>query len=312
MSPENTVFKLVTKLSLHALLKQPIMHIFALLFVGLVLTSAYLGWSATSTVNAIYQDAVVYLKSTGAAIPSNPVTEQSSLGLLRNMTIYISLIGSLASIVVGHQLIATDRKSGVVPLIGSRIGQSISYLLGKVSALGIVLGAVVLISAGIAVTTLILLPSTQITTNQWVNLAGFFGCAYLYLLFFGFVSLATAATSRAESVALLVPVTLWLTFTFVFPEITSNIHSTAAINPISSLAAVPDSPFFHFTSALLGPISLTENFKTLGAYFLDYESSLSGFPRGALISLIGLTLASASVAAFGILTIKLEKEEFDV
>jgi ABC-type transport system involved in multi-copper enzyme maturation permease subunit len=308
----HSVSYLVTKQSLSALLKQPIVHIFALLFVSLVLMSAYLGWSATSTVNAIYQDAVVYLQSTGGAIPSNPVTQQSSLGLLRNMTIYISLIGALASIVVGYQLIATDRKSGVVPLIGTRIGQSLSYLLGKVSALAVVLGAIILISTVIAVITLALLPAIQVSTSQWVKLAEFFACAYLYLLFFGFVSIASSATSRVESVALLIPVTLWLTFTFVFPELTSSIHSTAAINPISSLVAVPDSAFFHFTSALLGPISLTESFKTLGAYFLEYQVSGEAFPRGALLSLVGLTIASGCVAAFGVLTLKLEKGEFDV
>ncbi len=308
----HSVSYLVTKQSLSSLLKQPIVHIFALLFVSLVLMSAYLGWSATSTVNAIYQDAVVYLQSTGGAIPSNPVTQQSSLGLLRNMTIYISLIGALASIVVGYQLIATDRKSGVVPLIGTRIGQSLSYLLGKVSALAVVLGTIILISALIAVITLALLPAIQVSSSQWFKLVEFFACAYLYLLFFGFVSIASSATSRVESVALLIPVTLWLTFTFVFPELTSSIHSTAAINPISSLVAVPDSAFFHFTSSLLGPISLTESFKTLGAYFLEYQVSGEAFPRGALLSLVVLTIASGCIAAFGVLTLKLEKGEFDV
>lgn len=303
---------IIARQSLRALSKQPTILVFATLFVGLVLISAYLGWSATSTVNAIYIDAVNYLSAAGQPIPTNPVNDISPLGLLRNMTIYISLIGALAAIVVGYQLIATDRKAGVLPLIGSRIGHSRAYLIGKLIALVLLLVTVIALAGLIAAATLVLLPTAQISTVQWFQLLGFLGTALIYLLFFGLISLAASALYRVESVALLVPVTLWLTLTFVFPELSSNIHPTAAINPVSSLAGVPDSGFFHLTHVLLGPISLAEHFKSLGAWLLEYRTEASVFPLSDLLSLFFATCLAGLAAFIGLTRINLAKGEFNV
>lgn len=63
------------------------MALLAALFVALVLVSAYLGWSATSTVNAIYAKSAVFLAAAGKPVPSNPVLDISPLSLMRNMSI---------------------------------------------------------------------------------------------------------------------------------------------------------------------------------------------------------------------------------
>jgi hypothetical protein len=91
-----------------------------LMFVALVMVSAWLGWSATATVNRIYVNAAAFLAASGKPVPSNPVNDISPLSLMRNMAVYVSLIGVLAAIVIGNRLVALDRRSGVLPLIGSR------------------------------------------------------------------------------------------------------------------------------------------------------------------------------------------------
>ncbi len=240
------------------------------LFVALVLISAYLGWSATSTVNSIYGDAVIYLTEAGSPIPPNPVTTISPLSLLRNMSIYVSLIGALAAIVIGYQLIAMDRKSGVMPLLGSRPFAQKSYATGKITALVIVTCALMGVAALISIGTFLVLPEFTLTLGGWGRLAAFFALSTGYMILFGLMGLASAALARTESVALLLPMTIWLTVTFILPSLTANILPTAAINPISALAPAPDSAFFDWSGLLIGPFSIAESFKYLSAQALEF------------------------------------------
>ena len=88
----------------------------ALLFMVMVLLSAYLGWSANHTINQIYAKAVLLFQAEGRVVPPNPVHDTSPLSMLRNMTTYISLLGALVAIVLGTQMVAEDRRSGVFSL----------------------------------------------------------------------------------------------------------------------------------------------------------------------------------------------------
>ncbi len=260
----------IARQSVLYILREKTVALLAGLFVFLVLVSAYLGWSATSTVNAIYADAVVYLTAAGQQIPANPVTEVSPLALMRNMSIYVSLIGVLVAIVIGYQLIASDRKSGVIPLLGSRPFEQGSYVSGKIKALMATVVALMAVAAAISTATFLLLPSVHLSGWGWAKLFGFFGLSSVYMLIFGLLAMAAAAGSRSESVGLLLPVTIWLTVTFIFPSLTANIHPTAAINPVSAMAPPPDTTFFHWTGWLIGPFSIAESFKYLSAQLLDF------------------------------------------
>ena len=107
----------------------------ALLFLAMVVLSAYLGWSATNTVNHIYTQALPMLRATGLPVPPNPLADMPPLAMLRNMTTYISLLGALVAIVMGFQIIAEDLRSGVFPLIASRPLHRAAYAGGKMLAL---------------------------------------------------------------------------------------------------------------------------------------------------------------------------------
>ena len=262
--------RIVSAQSLRIILRERTVTLLAGLFAVLVLVSAYLGWSATSTVNAIYVDAVVYLQGAGQAVPPNPVNDISPLSLMRNMSTYVSLIGVLAAIVIGYQLISADRKSGILPLIGSRPVERFAYASGKISALAKANGVLMGVATLIAVGSLLILPSVSPGAMGWVKLLAFFALSFSYMMLFGLLAMATAASSRSQSVGLLVPVTIWLTVTFILPSLTANIHPTAAINPISALAPPPDTAFFNWTGWLLGPLSVAESFKYLAAGLLDY------------------------------------------
>jgi ABC-type transport system involved in multi-copper enzyme maturation permease subunit len=241
------------------------------LFGVLVLLSAWLGWQATATVNRIYIDAAAFLAGAGKPVPTNPVLDTSPLILMRNMSIYVILIGALCAIVIGNRLVALDRKAGVLPLLASRPLARVGYANGKILALGQLVLGLMGGAALVGTATLLALPATVITAAQWGALAGFFALSALYMMVFGLIALAATALSRSESVGLLVPVTLWLAVTFILPALTLNLTPTAVLNPISALAIPPDTGFFRATGWALGPFSLAESYGALSAGLLDYR-----------------------------------------
>lgn len=306
--------KLIARQSARYILRERTVALLSALFVMLVLVSAYLGWSATSTVNAIYSDAVTYLSAAGQPVPPNPVLAISPLSLLRNMSIYVSLIGALAAIVIGYQLIAMDRKSGVLPLLGSRPFARSAYAKGKVMALLSVLGGLMAVTAVISFGTFVLLPEFSLSLGGWGLLAAFFALSTSYMVLFGLMGLTTAALARSQSVALLLPMTVWLTVTFILPSLTANIHPTAAINPISALAAAPESAFFQWSGSLIGPVSIAESFKYLSASVLEFLPPTyvvtSSVPP--LVSLILATVAAAIVAVWAMNRIDPTRGDYNV
>lgn len=283
----------------HALLnsaRERTVALLALLFLVLVVVSAYLGWSATTTVNAIYLRSVEFMSAQGQTIPPNPVLDTSPLALLRNMATYVSLIGSLAAIVVGYQLIAADRKAGTIPLLGTRPLSRLDYALGKSAALVIAIAGLVIFAAAINTATFLILPEFRLDAAGWSKLAGFYATSALYLLAFGFLGLAFGARARSETVGLLVPVSIWLILTFVLPQITSNINPVAALNPVSALLNAPSSAFFQFTGWALGPFSLAQAYRVVAAQLLDFLPA-TYLERSAIAPLATLVLAAVATGA---------------
>jgi ABC-type transport system involved in multi-copper enzyme maturation permease subunit len=256
--------------SVRFILRERTVALLAAMFVVLVLISAWLGWTATSTVNRIYTDAAAFLTTHSKPVPPNPVLDISPLSLMRNMSVYVALIGALAAIVIGNRLVAVDRKAGVLPLIGARPMTRGGYAGGKISALGILVLMLTAVAGLVSVATFMVLPAISVTGTQWAQLAGFLAVSALYMLIFGLIGLSAGAAASSETVGLLIPVTIWLTLTFIFPQLISNLHPTASINPVSALAARPDSAFFWWTGQTLGPVSLADSYKFASASLLDY------------------------------------------
>ena len=309
----NTPIRLLVAQSLATIARERTVALLALLFLVLVVVAAYLGWSATSTVNAIYLRSVDYMTAQGQTIPSNPVLDTSPLALLRNMATYVSLIGALAAIVVGHQLIASDRKAGTMPLLGTRPLRGIDLGIAKAVALLVAIAALVAFAAVINTATFLVLPEFRLDAAGWSKLAAFYATSGLYLLVFGFLGMWFGAAAKSETVGLLIPVTVWLTLTFVLPQITSNINPVAALNPVSALADAPASAFFQITGWALGPFSLAEAYRVISAQLLDFMPPTyvdrAAIPAAA--SLVIAAVALGAVATRAVARMDMTKGDYD-
>ena len=266
------------------------------LFFAMVLLSAWLGWSATQTINAIYAVAAKAMAAKGVEIPPNPVSEGSALSLLRNMAVYVALLGSLAALVFGHLVIASDRKSGVIPLIVTRPITRKTLAIGKILAIVAAVAGLTLFAAAVNDMTLLVLPGLVLAPDIWTRFAEFYGVSALYMLAFALLAALCAARFRSESMALLVPVAVWLVLTFVLPQVTANISPMAALNPLSATAALPSGPFFAVTGTVLGPLSLAEAYRSLSADFLQVSSDNQP-RRGDFSSLATMIIANLALGA---------------
>ena len=258
------------------------------MFFIMVLISAYLGWSATATVNAIYEKSVPLFQTQGLAVPPNPVGETPPLSLFRNMVTYVALLGALAALVLGHQCVAVDRKAGVLPLLTSRSLSKTGLALGKILSLIFSICLVLTAASFINVLTMLALPGLVLDNAVWPGLGKFYGVSALFMLAFSLLGGIFAAGMKTESMALLVPVSIWLALTFIVPQITSNISPMAAMNPQSASIIAPTSQFFTVSSAILGPLSIAEAYRHLTSVILGVTSGAgaSTTTTGAIASLI--------------------------
>lgn len=295
MSPD----KLIARQSLAGLIRDRSVLMLVGFFAAMVLVTAWLGWSASSTVNAIYAEAVTYLTAAGQPVPPNPIGETAPLSVLRNLGVYISLIGAFSAIVIGHLLIEADRKAGTLPLIGARPFDRRAFALGKMRALVMATGAMMLVASVISVVTLFAIPGLNVGAGDLMYLALFLLAGWAYITTFGFIALGAASRMTGTASGLIAATIVWLVITFVLPELTANVHPTAAINPVSTLAPTPDTTFFHFMATVLGPFSLSEAFAWMSGSLLSFLPD--GFsPRSpvppALTVLAALILASVFAA----------------
>jgi ABC-type transport system involved in multi-copper enzyme maturation permease subunit len=285
----------------------------AVMFIIMVLISAYLGWSATNTVNHIYDAAVPAMKAQGLAPAANPVGEMPPLSLFRNMVTYVALLGGLAALVLGHQVIAVDRKSGVLPLLLSRPVSRVNLALGKIVAIATTIAGLLATAAVINLLTMLLLPNLAVDGAVVIGLAKFYGVSLLYMLAFSLLGAACAVVCKTESMALLVPVTIWLALTFIVPQVTSNIGPMAALNPLSANLVQPDGLFFSITSTLLGPLSIAEAYRYLASTVLEVLSGAGTTITlsGALTSLIIANIAMASAVVLAIHRLDASRSDYN-
>ncbi len=273
-----------------------------LLFFIMVLVSAYLGWSATDTVNAIYAKTIPVLLAQGKPIPPNPVGDTPVLSLFRNMVTYVGLLGALAALVLGHQTVAADRKGGVMPLLFSRPVSRTGIALGKIAAIIFSIAAALAAAGLVNALTMLMLPGLSLTGTVWLGLLMFYGVSALYMVAFGLLGAVSAAAFKTEAMALLVPITIWLALTFIVPQMTANIGPMAALNPQSANLVVPTGTFFDIASAILGPVSIAESYRYLASSILEITPGAGRTTvEGALLALI---LANLALAWAFILTVK--------
>jgi ABC-type transport system involved in multi-copper enzyme maturation permease subunit len=239
-------------------------------FIVMTLASSFIGLIATTTTTSIYNASVDFLYQSGVHnIPINPLADLSALANLRNVIIYIFLIGALLAIVIGHRSFIRERKSGTLALLLIRPISPKFLFLGKVLGICLALFGIIATTFSVSVIVSFLFPFKRLVFDDILKLGFFYGLSFFYLLFFAFLGLLFAIKTKSESLALFAPVCIWVGISFVLPELVSGQTPTALLNPITMDQTAPVGTFFALMQQYFGPISLGGQYTSFSSQLLD-------------------------------------------
>lgn len=242
-----------------SLRRQRILTLSFATLVGVTVLAGVLGWSSHQTIVGVYDEAVKLLATRSMGAPPNPFLLKPVLAMFSNMVIYITMIGALVAVILGHVTIADDEANGIGRLVFSRQVTRVHYAIGKLAAAAVVLAAVLTACAVLSGAALALVNRTVPSASDVGRLAGFYVFSWVYLMLFVTVGMVTVLIARRRSLGLLSAIGVWLVVTFVFPQFTSGLRPTQSLNPI--VDPVSTSQAFFRVTARARPYSISEQFK---------------------------------------------------
>jgi ABC-2 type transport system permease protein len=282
---------IIAKNEFKTLFKENTFTVLLIIFILMTLFSTYIGWSAKNTIINVYQETVKELSSKGVKeIPPNPFTGIPDLSILKNMIVYFFLIGSLLALVIGNNAFIRDRRSGVLRIVFSKPVNKQTYIFGKIVGIFETLLLVIFISFLLSLFSTFLISGHFLTPIEILKLLGFYAISLVYLLIFSMIGLYFAIYSEGESIALLIPVIIWVLITFVLPQITSALVPTALLNPTNIQTVTPHSNFFHILQIVIRPFSISESYKEISGILLETNAGISavGILRTKFQNAVGL------------------------
>ncbi len=266
------------------LFRERVFFLLLSIFIIMTLASSFIGLIATATTTSIYNASVGFLQHNGVNnIPSNPLNALPALTNFRNVIVYIFLIGSLLAIVIGHRSFIRERKSGVLPLLLTRPISPKTLFMGKILGICMALFSIIGITFVISVISSLLLPFQHLVFDDILRLFIFYVLSFFYLLFFTFLGLLFAIRTKSESLALFIPVCIWVGISFVLPELVSGQTPTALLNPVTMDQTAPAGTFFALMSQYLGPISLGWHYTSFSSQLLNNSLQISYASIGSII-----------------------------
>ena len=234
--------------------------------VGVNLLAGVLGWASRTTISGVFDESVKLLNTRGLASPPNPFLLKPTLSLLSNEIIYVTMIGALVALVLGHLVVAEDETGGIGRLVFSRGITRLQFATGKIVSVAAILAAGMLGCVGVSIAALVAVNRTFPSGGDIVRLFGFFAFSWVYLMLFAMVGMVNLLVTNRRSLGLLTAMGTWLVITFVIPQFTSGLRPSQSLNPIVDPISTSQA-FFKITSKAR-PFSVSEQFKAVSGRIL--------------------------------------------
>jgi len=286
----------VSRNEFRTLFKEKTFILLLIIFILMTIFSTYIGWSTKNTIEKVYQETVIKLKESGISeMPLDTFLITSVLSILKNMIVYIFLIGSLLAIIIGHSSFMRDRIAGISKIVFSRTISRKEFIIGKIIGIFNVLALIISVSFIISYFSIILVTGHPFSGSETIKLLIFYVISLAYLIIFAILGLFFAISSRSESLALVKPIIIWIVISFVLPQLTSALNPSALLNPVSIQGFAPHSRFFAVIQEIIKPFSLSENYKELGSALLGVKSVNTNGMQILIKNSAGILLMLASI-----------------
>ena len=235
------------------------------IFVIMSIVSFAIGYSTNHTIMDIYNTAALELKALNQPVPSIPFT-QEPLGIMKNMIIYIVIIGSLLAISIGHIVGISDRKATVTRILFSKKFSKLEFFIGKsLASIGILFLAIFF---SFIISSVSLLLVNIFTISNLISIFNFYAVSFIYLMGFVYMGLFFAINTNSSTKAILIPILIWIVITFALPQISSALYPTGSLNPVLPQTDLLNSPILSNIHNIVYPFSISEQYKELTAQIL--------------------------------------------
>lgn len=237
-------------------------------FIVLVAAASFIGWLTRVTVTSIYNEAL----RQGVTNQPNPFLHASALDPVKNIVIYVALIGALLAIILGVQSTLRDRKAKVLDMVFSRPISKRHYVAAKFIGISAWLGIVMCAAAVFTWLSLWIIHGQPLALWPTGRLAVFFVISWLFLAPFTAIGMISGLASKRETSALLAPILLWVLLTFIVPQLGTAAEPISFLNPVPAQVA-SSGVFFQINHQILQPISYIDHYKRLSADTLGYDNA---------------------------------------
>lgn len=274
------VFKAAFKHELLSSLRSKSPQLVVTVFLVLTSISSIIGWLTVRNVTKIYNDIV----SQNLTKAPNPFTNVPSLYYMRDSVIYVVLIGSLMSIILGAQASLRDRKSNANELIKTRNVNLVHRILGQLSAIASI---IVLLEIVALLTSFILIwviQKTPLNIGAVFSLLGYGAVSAILMIALAAIGFTFGTISKSEESSLLYPIVGWALVTFTIPQIITSIHPVALLNPTPAVST--GTGLAQSVINGISPLAVMENFKAIANAILGVDKSI----QLSLVDLLSFSL----------------------
>ena len=274
------VFKAAFKHELLSSLRSKSPQLVVTVFLVLTSISSIIGWLTVRNVTKIYNDIV----SQNLTKAPNPFTNVPSLYYMRDSVIYVVLIGSLMSIILGAQASLRDRKSNANELIKTRNVNLVHRILGQLSAIASI---IVLLEIVALLTSFILIwviQKTPLNIGAVFSLLGYGAVSAILMIALAAIGFTFGTISKSEESSLLYPIVGWAVLTFTIPQIITSTHPVALLNPTPAVST--GTGLAQSVINGISPLAVMENFKAIANAILGIDKSL----QLSIVDLISFSL----------------------
>lgn len=259
-------------------------HIFLIitaLFVLLSVISVYIGSSTKNAELQAYHDIVQLLKSQGETnLPSAPLIYP--LSVLSNLITYVSMIGSVVAIFLGFETFSGERNNGTLKLIAARPIYRDQIVSGKFFGGAIVIGSLLGVIMIFNLVLFVLVSGITPNVSEIFRLLSFFLIAFLYMMVFYAITMFVSLKTNDSAFGFMLMMILWLTFSFVLPQLADSQRSFAyALSATSQ--TVTQVPSDTVISKMIEFFSPAAQFQIIGKNLLQVIPETAGISLGGLL-----------------------------
>lgn len=281
--------KLIAKKDIKLLIQDRSFLLILSIFIMMSIISFAIGYSTNHTIMDIYNTTALELKNLSQPVPPIPF-KQEPLSIMKNMIIYIVLIGSLLAIAIGHIIGINDRKAAVTRVLFTKSFSKYEFFYGKsLASFGVLISAIVL-------AFIVSISSLELTHlfnfSNFIAILEFYFISLIYLVGFVYLGLFFAIKTDNSTKAILFPVLIWVVITFALPQMSLALYPTGALNPVLPETNLINSPILSVLHSIVYPFSITEQYKELSATILglniNAKSNISQYSLSVHLLIISL------------------------